>query len=151
MNRHSLLYGNDPADPAGQAVRGQRVYCSNRGQRGGCGRTFSLFLAVVLPRHSLTATGLWSLLAALLSQRSVRAAAQSVRQPLALESVYHLLSRLRQQLDVLRSVLCRRQKEPVSAQADPLRHTVEHLQNIFAAAPCPVSEFQLAFQQPFLG
>ena len=146
-----MLYGNDPAHPAGQSVRGQRVYCSNRGQRGGCGRTFSLFLAGVLPRHSLTAAGLWSLLAALLSQPSVRAAAQSVRLPFALESVYHLLSRLRQQLDGLRSVLCRRQKEPASAQADPLRHTVEHLQNVFPAAPCPVSEFQLGFQQPFLG
>jgi hypothetical protein len=90
-------------------------------------------------------------LAALLTQTSVRAAALSVRLPLALESVYHLLSRLRQRLDVLRSFLCRRQKAPVSAQADPLRHTVEHLRQVFAQAPCPVSEFQLAFQQPFLG
>jgi hypothetical protein len=33
-------------------VRGQRAFCSDRGQRGGCGRTVSLFLAVMLPRHS---------------------------------------------------------------------------------------------------
>ena len=90
-------------------------------------------------------------MAALLTHPSVRAAAHSLHLPFALESVYHLLAHLRQRLDGLRSVLCRRQKEPASAQADPLRHTVEHLQNIFAAAPCPVSEFQLAFQQPFLG
>jgi hypothetical protein len=127
------------------------VFCSNRGQRGGCGRTFSLFLASVLPRHSFTATVLWPLLVALLAPTSVRAAAQSVRLPFALESVYHLLSRLRQRLDVLRSGLCRCQKEPASAQTDPLRQTVEHLQSVFGEAPCPVSAFQIAFQQPFLG
>jgi hypothetical protein len=146
-----LLTGNDPARAAGQTLRGQRVFCSNRGQRGGCGRTFAVFLAAVLPRHSFTATGLGSLLAALLTQASVRAAAHSLGLPWALESGYHLLARLRQRLDVLRSALRRCQKEPASAQADPLRHTIEHLQKVFASAPCPVSEFQLACQQPFLG
>ena len=91
------------------------------------------------------------MLAALLAPSSVRAAVHSLRLPLALESVYHLLVRLRQRLDGLRSALRRRQKEPASAQADPLRHTVEHLRQVFAQAPCPVSEFQIAFQQPFLG
>ena len=54
LNRHSKLYGNDPhaSDGQAQGQRGQRVWCSNRGQRGGCGRTVSLFLAVMLPRHS---------------------------------------------------------------------------------------------------
>jgi hypothetical protein len=137
--------------PAGQTIRGQRVCCSNRGQRGGCGRTFSVFLARVLPRHSFTATGLWSLLAALLAAGSVRAAAHALGLPFGLETVYHLLARLRARLDELRSRLARRAKEPLSAQADPLRHTLEHLQKLFPQAPCPVSEFQLAFQQPFLG
>ena len=105
----------------------------------------------MLPRHSFTAAGLWSLLAALLTQPNIRAASHSLHLPFALESVYHLLSRLRQRLDALRSMLCRRQKAPASAQGDPLRHTIEHLQSIFAQAPCPVSEFQFAFQQPFLG
>ena len=146
-----MLYGNDPATPVGQTIRGQRVYCSKRGQRDGCGRTFAVFLAAVLPRHSFTATGLWSVLAALLTHASVRAAAHSLHLPFALESVYHLLVRLRQRLDVLRSALSPRQKAPPSAHADPLRQTIEHLQNVFASAPCPVSEFQRVLQQPFLG
>lgn len=90
-------------------------------------------------------------MAALLTQASVRTAAHALGLPWALESVYHLLARLRQRLDGLRSALSCRQKEPASAQIDPLRQTLEHLQNVFASAPCPVSEFQLAFQQPFLG
>lgn len=111
----------------------------------------SRFLAAVLPRHSFAATAPGSLLAALLTQPSVRAAAHCLHLPFALESGYHLLSRLRQRWDGLRSFLCRRPKAPASVQPDPLRHTIEPLQKVFAAAPCPVSEFALAFQQPFLG
>jgi hypothetical protein len=151
LNRHSLLYGNDPANPQGQSDRGQRVFCSHRGQRGGCGRTFSIFRSEVLPRHSLTATLLWPLLARLLAGASVKAAAESLRLPFALESLYHLRRRLRRRLDGLRCVLCRQAKPPESSQTDPLLQTLEHLQSIFAAALCPVSEFQFAFQEPFLG
>ncbi len=110
-----------------------------------------MFLAGVLPRHSFTATGLWSLLAALLAPGSVRAAVHALGLPFGLETVYHLLARLRARLDVVRSRLARRGKEPPSAQVDPLRHTLEHLQKLFPQASCPVSEYQLAFQQPFLG
>jgi hypothetical protein len=35
------------------------VDCSNRGLRGGCGRTFAFFLADILPRHTLTAALVW--------------------------------------------------------------------------------------------
>ena len=110
-----------------------------------------MFLAGVLPRHSFTASGLWSLLATLLAPGSVRGAVHALGLPFGLETVYHLLARLRARLEVLRSRLVRREKEPPSAQVDPLRHTLEHLQKLFPQGCCPVSEFQLAFQQPFLG
>jgi len=86
-----------------------------------------------------------------LAGASVKAAAQSVVAPLALETFYHVLSRLRQRLDALRCCLCGRQRAPDSSQADPLLQTIEHLQAVFAGTPCPVSEFQFSFQQPFLG
>ena len=53
LNCHSKLYGNDPdSTQGGRIQRGQRVWCCSRGQRGGCGKTFSIFLADVLPRHT---------------------------------------------------------------------------------------------------
>jgi len=91
LNRHSFLYGNDPAKPDGQQLRGQRVYCSSRGQRGGCGQTFSIFLADVLPRHSVTATWLWKLLLKLLAGASLKAAVQLGALPFALETLYDLV------------------------------------------------------------
>jgi hypothetical protein len=151
LNRHSLLHGNDPGKTTGQSARGQRVFCSNRGQRGGCGGTFSIFLAEVLPRHTVTATLLWKLLSQLLSEAGIKAAAESLRLPFALETLYHLLHSLRQRSDRLRPWLCRRGKAPDSSQTDPLLQTVEHLQCVFTHSLCPVSEFQFAFQQPLLG
>ena len=127
------------------------MFCSDRGQRGGCGKTFSIFLAEVLPRHSCTATGLRQLLVKLLAGGSVQAAARSLRLPLALESIYHLLGRLRRRLDAVRCSLCGRQAPAASSQKDPLLQTVEHLQSVFPGSVCPVSEFQLVFQQPLLG
>jgi hypothetical protein len=151
LNRHSKLYGNDPAAVSGQALRGQRVFCSHRGQRGGCGRTFSLFLAEVLPRHTVTASWLWQLLCRLLKGGSIKATVQALALPFGLETLYHLLQRLRGCLPDLRCLLCRQHKAPDSSQSDPLLQTVEHLQSVFAQAACALSAFQLRFQRPLLG
>ena len=150
LNRHSLLHGNDPASANGRLTRGQRVFCSPRGRRGGCGRTFSIFLADVLPGHTVSATFLWQLLRQLLAGSSVKAAAQSLPLPFGLETVYHLLARLRRCLDAVRCRLSREQKVPDSLQSDPLLQTIEHLQLVFAGQPCPVARFQSFFQHPFL-
>jgi hypothetical protein len=135
----------------GQALRGQRVFCSNRGQRGGCGRTFSVFLAAVLPRHTVTASWLWQLLCRLLKGGSIKAAVEALAPPFALETLYHLLQRLRRRLSDVRGLLCREQKPPVSFQSDPLLQTVEHLQNVCRTEGSVLAAFQLRFQRPVLG
>jgi hypothetical protein len=151
LNRHSHARGNDPAAADGQTIRGQRVFCSNRGQRDGCGRTFMLCLAEILPRHTLTASLVWPWLVKLLAGLSLKAAVEKLRLPFALETLYRLRRKLSQRLDPLRTRLCREQKPPVSGQADPLLQTVEHLQTVFPCSPCPPADFQLHFQHPFLG
>jgi hypothetical protein len=75
------------------------VFCSNRGQRGGCGRTFAFFLAEVLPRHTFTAVLLWQWLVKLLAALSLKAVAEKLRLPFALETLYRLRRKLRQWLD----------------------------------------------------
>ena len=155
LNRHSKLYGNDPATRNGQSVRGQRVFCSNRGQRGGCGKTFSIFLAEVLPRHTVRAPLLWQLLGKLLAGLTVRSSVQALRLPFALETLYHLLERLRGRLSEVRSLLCREHQVPASCQSEPLLQTVEHLQGVFpnpeSVRGCALSAFQLRFQRPLMG
>jgi hypothetical protein len=151
LNCHSILYGNDPSSAANKRQRGQRVFCSNRGQRGGCGRTFSLVPAAVLPRHTITASLLWQWLSALLTGASVKAAVEKLRLPFALETLYRLRRQLQHKLDQVRARLCQKQPPPASTHTDPLGQTIEHLQQAFAGNGCPLEEFQLHFQCPFLG
>jgi hypothetical protein len=151
LNRHSRALGNDPQAADGETFRGQRVYCSNRGLRGGCGRTFALFLADILPRHTLTASLVWPWLVKLLAGLSLKAAAEKLRLSFALETVGRWRRNLRHGLDQIRTRLCREQPPPASAHADPLLQTVEHLRRVFPAGDCPPADFQRHFQRPFLG
>jgi hypothetical protein len=152
LNRHSKLYGNDPAGEAANAQRerGQRVWCSSRGQRGGCGRSFSIFLSEVLPRHTVSAQALWSLLERWLGGGSVKAAAEALKLPYPLETLYHLLKRLRERLPGVRATLCRQAAAPPSEQSDPLLQSAEHLRRLFPRSGCPVAEFQRHFARPLL-
>ncbi len=127
------------------------MFCSNRGRRGGCGRTFSICFAEILPRHTVSASLLWQWLIGLLAVDSLKAAAEAARLPFSLETVYRLRRRLHRRLDSLRTALCREQEPPRSRQADPLLQTVEHLQAVFAHSACPPAAFQLHFQRPVLG
>lgn len=146
-----MLRGNDAAGVNSQLVRGQRVFCSDRGQRGGCGKTFPLFLESVLPRHTFTAEQVWALLLVLLRGMSVKAAAESLRLPFSLEGTYGLIRRVRRRLSEVRSLLSREQPAPVSGQTDPLRQTLEHLLCVFPQQGCALAAYQRHFQQAFLG
>ncbi len=111
----------------------------------------AIFLAGVLPRHSVTAAWLAGLLAGLLAGAALKAAAEALRTPLALETFYRLRRKLRQRLDFVRACLCQEQTAPGSAQHDPLLQTSEHLQTVFPASGCPIAAFQLRFQRPLFG
>ena len=56
--RHGFLYGFDDTSPQRKTVRARRIFCSNRNNRPGCGRTFSVWLADKIRRLSLTAGAL---------------------------------------------------------------------------------------------
>lgn len=146
-----MLRGNDPATAAGRIVRGRRVFCSDRGQRGGCGRTFPLFLAGVLPRHTFTAGLLWMLLRKLLAGATIKAAAETLRLPFSLEAVYGIVRRCRRRQGVVRSFLWREQPAPGSGQTDPFLQTLEHLQLTFAWHGCALAAYQAHFQGAWLG
>ena len=104
----------------------------------------------MLPDHTVSASALWSLLEQLVKGQSVHAAVRALGLPFAVETIYHLLHRLRARLTGMRSVLAREQAAPDSLQADPLLQTVEHLQVLFPNSPCPAADFQWHFQRPLL-
>lgn len=135
----------------GQIRRGQRVFCSDRGKRGGCGKTFCVFFAAVLPRHSFSAPLLWALLFKLLHGATIKRAAEDLCLPFTLEGIYALIRRLRGRQDTVRSRLYREASAPPGGHADPLLQTIEHLRQVFAPHPGALAAYQLRFQKPFLG
>ena len=151
LNCHSHIVGNDPQASQGRITRGQRAFCSNRGHRTGCGRTFPILLAFVLPRHTFNARLLWKALAAWLAGVSLKAAWEAAQLALALDTFYHLLQRLRRRLDLVRTALCVLQAAPPSAARDPLVQTLEHVRCVCRTPASPLEAFQLRWQRPLLG
>lgn len=111
----------------------------------------SVCLAEVLPRHSVTASMLARLLIGLLAGAALKATAEALRTPFAVETFYRLRRCLRRRLDALRALLGRERPAPASNQAEPLLQTAELLHTVFPAEFCPVTAFQLHFQQPLMG
>ena len=54
LNRHGTITGYSETG-RGRAVRGRRVFCSNRGRRPGCGRSANVWAAGTIHRLRLTA------------------------------------------------------------------------------------------------
>lgn len=107
--------------------------------------------AEVLPRHSVTAPLVTRLLISLLAGASLKAAAEALRTPFALETFYRFRRSFRRRLDRIRTCLCREKPAPESHQSDPLLQTAEHFQAVFPAERCPLTAFQLLFQLPVMG
>src|SRR5690606_41180404 len=59
---------------SGLVVRGRRIFCSNRGKRPGCGRTFSVKLGCVLSGFVVRTLTLWCFVQAVLGGLTLRAA-----------------------------------------------------------------------------
>jgi len=149
LNRHSRLQGKPVEKKEGKSRRGQRVFCSDRGRRGGCGKTFAIFFSHILPRYSVSAVISWRLLLELLKGSSLKAGWESLRTAFSLEGAYRMVRALRRRLDGVRTLLCRKENPAASAQTDPLLQTVEHLAKVFPENA--VGAFQTCFQQAFLG
>ncbi len=149
LNRHDRVSGNMPDQRCDEHVRGRRLWCSNRGRRGGCGRTTLLLFAWVLHRHTFTAPLLTSLLDKVAGGASIKAAWEDLDTLLSLESAYSIMHRFRERLDVIRSALFSTGKPPPASTTVPLIQTVKHLQHSFPDHA--VSAFQTAFAHPIMG
>ncbi len=151
LNRHDRIKGNDPNSVNKQILRGRRVWCSNRSRRGCCGRTMRIVFACLLPRHSVKARMLSGLLEYLCAGASIKSAWERCGLPVHLQSVYHLVQRLRERLAAVRSALLSCCPPPGSRHTDPLRQTAEHLRCAFPGSQNPVGAYQYAFQTPIMG
>ena len=133
------------------AVRGRRIFCSNRYRRRGCGRTFSVLLADVLRGFVVRAGTLWRFVLGVIGGLSRKASWERVQTDFSLESGYRLWRRIQGAQSRIRELLCRERPPPQSFSDEPLFQLVTHLQCVFASDQCPFAGFQTRFQTAVLG
>lgn len=147
LNRHDAVHGKALLADGEEVLRGRRVWCSDRGKRGGCGLTCALLFEWVLPGRSLTAPLVWGVLERLAHGQSVVRAHAEAARAVSLEAIRAMLRRLRRAQTAIRARLPG--APPPADAANPLIQTVAHLRAVFASALCPIAAFQVAFQCPF--
>jgi hypothetical protein len=168
--RHGFLRGYDCDNSQPDTRRARRVFCSNRNARGGCGRTFSVWIADKIRRLSVTAGCLWKFLQRAVADgmaaaiRAVRCPLSdrtrqrsAVRCPLSDRTWRRNWKRFQQAQSNIRTALCSRCPPPelaADSSAAPSRrpaaHVLAHLQAAFPDAPCPIAAFQQAMRTSFM-
>lgn len=147
---HGYLYGYREQDNT-QKKRGRRIYCSNRHKKNGCGRTFCVLPASVLPRFVISAQSLWRFLDNAKNGLGLAGAFRRAGCAMSQSSIYRLIKKFSLNQMRIRSFL-HRIKDPPAADDmhTPFLQTILHLNSAFEAAVCPITEFQFRFQAPLL-
>jgi hypothetical protein len=145
---HGFLVGYFDVCSHAFLQRGHRVFCSNRHNRKGCGKTVSLLLAQVLKGFTVSAHSLWEFLKGILARHCIAQALKETALCLTGPSAYRLWKRLIFSQSALRTLLLTRSPPPLLIR-DTSAQTISHLKKAFPCAPNPVVAFQLFFQTSF--
>jgi hypothetical protein len=149
---HGFLRGFDELNRQRKAVRARRVFCSNRNARGGCGKTFSVWIADKVERVSLTAGCLWKFLKLIADGISKLKAIRALDCQLSDRSLYRIWNRFDLGQSKLRAALAPRCRPPELASDRPAAQVIAHLQAAFPerSSSCPITDFQQATRTFFL-
>lgn len=133
-----------------RVVRGHRIYCSRRGRRCGCGRSFSALMAGFLSGFTICADSLWRFLSGISAGVEQVKALHGVLPGWAAASASRLWRRFSSCQPGIRQLLLRVVAAPPCATAEPVLQTIAHLRAAFPLAACPLSDFQMQFQTSLL-
>lgn len=148
--RNGLLYGNDSTQQGTARIkRGQRIRCSDRDARCGCGGSFAIYQPQALLRRSVGSDYLIALLKAILEHAGcVHHAWQQGTRWFSLSTAYRLWKEFRLAQSRLRQRLCQLIDPPPSGHSEPRLQLIEHL--CAASEDNPIQAYHKHFQQPFL-
>jgi hypothetical protein len=148
LNRHGFLHGLDEASSRRETVRARRLFCSNRNNRGGCGKTFSVWLVDKIRRLSLTSSALWRFLQCTVVN-GILAASRAEDYRLTVRGLQRVWKRFGLAQSKIRTALCGRCQPPESLPEPPTNparlpaaQVLAHLQAAFPDAHCPIAAFQ---------
>jgi hypothetical protein len=147
---HGFLYGYAESDMS-IIKRGHRIFCSNRHQRKGCGKTFSLLLSTFIKNFTISTHTLWRFVKGIAKGLRPAEAFRQTGCSMERTSPYRLLRRLKYNQVRIRTCLTSLRDPPGDEKIhNPLIQTILHLKHAFHQHPCPISAFQYDFQRSFL-
>lgn len=143
---HGFVYGYGDTD---RARRGHRIFCSNRNQRSGCGKTFCLLKTLFIRQFMISARALSAFLDCLCQGLCPAKAGRILEPQMSKTSIYRIYHRFRNSQSRIRTLL-KQVKDPpdIPGTNDPVVQTIFHLKSVFKG--CFVSQFQHFFQVSFL-
>lgn len=148
---HGYLKAYEDARGSGQIRRGRRIFCSNRNQKNGCGRTFSILMTAFIRCFRISAIVLWRFLDNIRKGHGKSRAFAEAGSNLGPTSCYRLYLRFRQSQAHIRTRLSQLKDPPPATDTDdPTIQTIGHLTAAFDGHDCPVAQFQHCFQVSFL-
>lgn len=129
-------------------VRGRRFFCSNRGRRPGCGRTFSVKLETVVSGFVVRTLTLWRFVQAVLGGLTRRGGwLREARGALSLSNAYRLWQRFGAAQSGLRSRLSREAPAPACNVREPLAQLIAHLMAVVGSGQVdPFATYQHRMQ-----
>ena len=143
---HGFLYGYAENGGTEKIKRGHRIFCSNRNQRRGCGRTFSCLAAVFIKNFILTTQSLWNFLQNFITSANKYQSFTRLHLPFSATTIYRIYQRFDRRQSFLRSRLRMLCPPPAVADPHPLLQTIRHLQSAFKNTACPLTALQSRLQ-----
>ena len=155
LNRHGFLIGYDEQNLKQKATRALRVFCTNRGNASGCGRTFSVWIAEKVKRLFLDAQSLWQFLEQAATTGNKFQALESLACSLSDSASYRIWKRFLHAQVAIRSALADVCPPPKRPREDGCRSaaqaTLAHLKEAFKdSALNPIAAYQAQTQSFFL-
>ncbi len=147
---HGFLYGYSETD-SNRIRRGHRIFCSNRNNRTGCGKTFSVLKSTFIKNFVISANTLWCFLDMVSKDNNLSSAFKDSGSAMQATSFYRIFTKFRYNQVRIRTKLTSIKDPPLlESLKDAAIQTIVHLKSIFQHHPCPVSQFQNHFQTSFL-
>ncbi len=145
---HGYLYGFGKSSTC-SIKRGHRIFCSNRKNKNGCGKTFSILKSVFIRNFMIGAKTLWDFLNKARYGIPLSKAFRSTGTNMSMTTCYRIFKKFRFNQPRIRTRLLNTKAPPdLTCVKSPLIQTIIHLEEVFQN--CPVSDFQHHFQSSFL-
>ena len=148
---HGFLYGYNESSDEPKNIRGHRIFCSNRKNRNGCGKTFSILFAGLLKNHTVTARSFWNFFKKLLKHINIFRTFKITQPSFSISSAYRLFKKFSFSQSKIRTNLIQKKPPPaIKNTIAPIIETIMHIKHAFNKNHNPIESFQNHFQTSFL-